>query len=196
MNLTGQKIITHSGSALYFPHFISESKAADYFKRLQNEIPWEQEVVKMFGKTHRLSRKTAWFADGNASYRYAGTLKKPAPWNEALLKLKEKTEGLLNQKFNSCLLNYYPDGDSGMGWHSDDEKEIDQEASIASLSFGAGRKFSFKHKKSSEKHHIKLASGSLLEMKPQTQLHWLHAMPKTRKIHSPRINLTLRKIIQ
>jgi alkylated DNA repair dioxygenase AlkB len=41
------------------------------------------------------------------------------------------------QKFNSCLLNLYHDGNEGMGWHSDDEKSIEDNSSIASVSFGA-----------------------------------------------------------
>lgn len=193
MNSNEQKIVTHSGEVVYHPNFIAAEKAADYFKNLRNDIPWENEVVKMFGKTHRLTRKTAWFADSGATYHYAGTTKKPLKWTETLKALKEKTEYFLDQNFNSCLLNYYPDGNSGMGWHSDNEKEIDQTVSIASLNFGAARKFSFKHKTTKEKHAVHLASGSLLEMKKLTQKHWLHALPKTKKTDEPRINLTFRK---
>ena len=47
-------------------------------------------------------------------------------------------------QFNSVLLNEYPNGKVGMGWHSDDEKK--NRSIIASLSFGANRDFIFKHK--------------------------------------------------
>lgn len=189
-----QQITTHSGKTLYYPNFLGEKEAGDYFLRLQHEINWEREVVKMFGKTHVLSRKTAWFADEGASYRYGGTVKKAQAWNSLMRKLKRATENFLNQAFNSCLLNYYPDGSSGMSWHSDNEPEIDPTTSIASLSFGAERKFSLKHKKIKEKQAVFLKPGSLLEMKPGTQQHWLHAMPKSKKIDSPRVNLTFRKL--
>lgn len=184
----------NEGGVLYCPNFLTKTEAAQYFEQLENEIFWETEVVKMFGKTHHLTRETAWFADDGATYSYAGSLKKARPWNAVMLDLKQKTECFVGQEFNSCLANFYPDGGSGMSWHSDDEPEIDQAASIASLSFGAERKFSLKHKRTKEKRHVQLISGSLLEMQANTQQYWLHSLPKTKKSNSPRINLTFRKL--
>jgi alkylated DNA repair dioxygenase AlkB len=103
-------------------------------------------------------------------------------------------EKYTNQKYNACLLNYYHDGMEGMGWHADNEKEIVPNSSIASLSLGANRKFSFKHKISKETISIVLENGSLLEMKGALQKHWLHALPKTTKVVTPRINLTFRQM--
>ena len=81
-----------------------------------------------------------------------------------------------------------------MAWHSDAEKELVVNGTIASISLGAERKFSFKHKTSKETRSIQLEHGSLLVMQGETQSHWLHSLPTTKKVNSPRINLTFRQI--
>jgi alkylated DNA repair dioxygenase AlkB len=138
-------------------------------------------------------RKTAWYGDSNYVYNYSNTEKKALPWTSELAKLKQVVEILLNIKFNSCLMNLYHDGNEGMGWHSDDEKSIEEDSTIASVSFGAERKFSFKHKQSKKIISILLEHGSLLLMKEGTQKNWLHSLPKSTKITLPRINLTFRR---
>ncbi|WP_373779548.1 alpha-ketoglutarate-dependent dioxygenase AlkB, partial [Neisseria dentiae] len=98
--------------------------------------------------------------------------------------------------FNSCLLNLYSDGLEGMAWHSDDEKELGRNTVIASVSFGATRKFAFKHKRTGEKRELMLSHGQLIVMRGETQSHWLHAVMKSAKIREPRVNLTFRTILQ
>jgi alkylated DNA repair dioxygenase AlkB len=83
-----------------------------------------------------------------------------------------------------------------MAWHSDNEKQLKRNGAIASVSLGAERQFSFKHKKSKETHGSILQHGSLLVMKGVTQAHWLHRLPSTKKTHCPRVNLTFRTIIE
>ena len=82
-----------------------------------------------------------------------------------------------------------------MGWHSDDEKALGKDTAIGSLSLGAQRKFSFRHKKK-DGHpvSIRLENGSLLVMRGATQTFWQHSVPKTAKLTAPRINLTFRTI--
>jgi alkylated DNA repair dioxygenase AlkB len=140
-------------------------------------------------------RKTAWYGDSDYVYIYSNTEKKALPWTVELTKLKQVVENLSNTKFNSCLLNLYHDGNVGMGWHSDDEKSIEKHSTIASVSFGAERKFSFKHKQSNKIISILLQHGSLLLMKGQTQKNWLHSLPKSKNITLPRINLTFRRMV-
>jgi alkylated DNA repair dioxygenase AlkB len=111
------------------------------------------------------------------------------------LKLKDKIEEASGETYNSCLLNLYHNGEEGMGWHTDNEKELKKEGAIASISFGAPRKFCFKHKQTEEKVDLLLDHGSLLVMKGSTQSHWLHRLPPSKKINSLRINLTFRTII-
>ena len=108
--------------------------------------------------------------------------------------LKAKVEQKTGEKYNSCLLNLYHDGSEGMAWHSDGEKDLQRNGAIASLSFGALRKFAFKHKNTKEVVSLNLKAGSLLVMKGETQQHWLHRLPPTKKVQSPRINLTFRTI--
>src|SRR5690606_9689539 len=127
-------------------------------------------------------------------YSYSGILKIANLWTQDLLNLKQKIETISGETFNSCLLNLYHDGSEGMAWHSDGEKDLKKNGAIASLTFGAERKFSFKHKTSKEKIDIFLEDGSLLMMKDSTQTHWMHRLPPTKVSHGPRINLTFRSI--
>ena len=117
-------------------------------------------------------------------------------WTRELLQIKSKVEAITGEHFNSCLLNLYHTGKEGMAWHSDDEKTLQTNAAIASVTFGAERKFAFKHKQTHEKRALILEHGSLLVMKDNTQLNWLHRLPPTTKVSEPRINLTFRTIAQ
>lgn len=92
------------------------------------------------------------------------------------------------------MLNLYHNGDEGMTWHSDAEKVLKKNGAIGSLSFGAERKFAFKHKQTKETISLILEHGSLLIMKDITQTNWLHRLPPTKLISTPRINLTFRTI--
>jgi alkylated DNA repair dioxygenase AlkB len=126
---------------------------------------------------------------------YANTLKKAVTFIPELLVLKKIVEQKTGEKYNACLLNLYKNGSEGMGWHTDNEKMLEPQASIASLSFGAIRKFSLKHQQNKQIVSVVLENGSLLEMKDETQLFWKHSLPKTTKVKGPRINLTFRKMV-
>ena len=104
------------------------------------------------------------------------------------------SEEALGETYNSCLLNLYHHGEEGMAWHSDGEKDLKKDGAIGSLSFGAERKFSFKHKKTKQTVSLILEHGSLLVMKDNTQTHWLHRLPPTKLVRNARINLTFRTI--
>jgi alkylated DNA repair dioxygenase AlkB len=161
---------------------------------LMNGIPWRHDESVMFGKRIVTARKVAWFADGGISYSYSGTVKPAHEWMNLLLELKGLVEALTGAEYNSCLLNLYHHGGEGMGWHSDDENSIAADSSIASLSFGAERKFSFRHKVSKETVSTILRNGGLLDMRGDTQRHWQHQLPKTKKVSEPRVNLTFRRM--
>lgn len=148
----------------------------------------------MFGKLITTKRKVAWVGDAGCSYTYSGVKKFPQAWTPALLEIKQKVEALAQHTFNSCLLNLYHDGSEGMGWHSDDEKELEQAAPIASVSFGGERKFAFKHKFDRTSASLTLANGSVLLMQAPTQQYWQHSLTKTKRLVAPRINLTFRTI--
>jgi alkylated DNA repair dioxygenase AlkB len=170
-------------------------QANEYFDSLLQNIPWKNDEVSVFGKRIVTKRKTAWYGDSNYVYIYSNTIKQALPWTKELVNLKQIVENLSNTKFNSCLLNLYHDGNEGMGWHSDDEKSIEENSTIASVSFGAERKFCFKHKQNKKIISVLLEHGSLLLMKEVTQKNWLHSLPKSKKVTLPRINLTFRRMV-
>lgn len=187
-----KNLLPYDGTVNYYGIVIP--RAQEYLPQLLNEIDWQHDQAIIFGKLVTTKRKVAWYGDKAYSYKYSGIEKVASPWNSTLLQLKDEIEKISGETFNSCLLNLYHDGNEGMARHSDGEKDLKKNGAIASVSFGAERKFSFKHKDSKEKIDILLEDGSLLIMKDQTQTHWLHRLPPTKKIHTPRVNLTFRSI--
>ena len=196
MLLFNQNLLPYDGTVNYYGPIVSSQEAKQYFDQLINNIEWKNDEVFIFGKHIITQRKVAWYADAGLSYTYSKVTKAGLAWTNELLKLKALTEKLTGETFNSCLLNLYHHGEEGMGWHSDDEKELGKNMAIASLSFGADRKFSFKHKENKQTLSILLENGSLLLMKDETQQKWLHSLPKTKKITELRINLTFRTIMK
>lgn len=187
--------LPYNGTVNYYGRVLSIEQNHHFYKYLLNEIPWKNDEALIFGKHIVTKRKVAWFGDKEYSYIYSGTTRKSLLWTKELLELKKLIESQLNLKFNSCLLNLYPTGNEGMAWHSDDEKSLGKDTVIASLTFGAERYFAFKHKKTQEKVKLLLENGSLLVMKGVTQTYWLHRLPPTVNVKSPRINLTFRTVI-
>ena len=185
-------ILPKDGEVNYYGRIFNLEEAQYYYDQLVNHIEWQNDKAVMFGKVIVTKRKVAWYGDRAFTYTYSNTTKSALPWTPALVALKQKIEFKSGATFNSCLLNLYHSGEEGMAWHSDGEKELKKNGAIGSLSFGAERKFSFKHKKTKEKVSIVLERGSLLIMKGTTQTHWLHRLPPTKKVKSPRINLTFR----
>jgi alkylated DNA repair dioxygenase AlkB len=187
-------IINKDGTAVYYGCILNEQSLPTIYTELLNKIEWQQDQIIMFGKPITTKRKVAFYADNHIDYTYSSVKKKGLPWIPQLIQIKNLIESHTGAKYNACLLNLYHTGEEGMGWHSDDEKEIIVNSSIASLSIGAERKFAFKHKASKETVSIMLENGSLLEMKGAIQQNWWHSLPKTKKVGSPRINLTFRQM--
>ena len=194
MNKKSKNIINQDGIVLYYDHVLSDVEIKHIQNELFNNINWENERVVLFGKEIITKRKVAFYSDPSISYKYSSKTKIGLPWKDSLIKLKRIIESITKESYNACLLNLYHDGEESMGWHSDNEKEIVANSSIASLSIGASRKFSFKHKVTKETISIQLENGSLLEMKGAIQTNWLHALPKSKKIKELRINLTFRQM--
>ena len=192
---TNPNLLPADGEVNYYGQIMSIQKAQEYLQYLLSEIAWKNDEAIIYGKHIITKRKVAWYADGNYSYKYSNISREALPWTTELLELKKLTEEITGKSFNSCLLNLYHTGDEGMAWHSDDEKSLGKDTAIASLSFGAERKFAFKHKKTMEKVEVFLQHGSLLLMHGSTQTNWLHRLPPTKKVNSPRVNLTFRTII-
>jgi len=187
-----ENILPKDGVANYYGEVLCLKQADSYLSALLNKIEWKNDEAVMFGKRIKTKRKVAWYADKSFKYTYSNNTKLALPWIEEILELKEIVENKTGESFNSCLLNLYHNGAEGMAWHSDDEKELKKDGAIGSLSLGAVRKFSFKHKKSKDVVSLVLDHGSLLVMKNTTQSHWLHRLPPTKMVNKPRINLTFR----
>ena len=169
------------------------------FYNLMTELPWQEDIVTLFGKTHVTTRQIVWMGDSDIDYQYSGHTRQTIPWTDTMFHVKHHIEQKLldlgiDANFNSCLLNYYPSGEDGMGYHADDERELGEQPVIASLSLGATRKFVFKHKKTQDKVELYLESGQLIVMHGDTQSFWKHSITKTKKVTTGRISLTFRQI--
>jgi alkylated DNA repair dioxygenase AlkB len=182
------------GEVKYFGKVFTTKEADEYYNALLHEIEWRNDEANMFGRHIITKRKVAWYGDSNYHYTYSNATKLALPWTHKLFRLKEISELHTGAAYNSCLLNLYHDGSEGMAWHSDDEKMLAKDSSIASLTFGAERKFAFRHKTLDQKVELILEHGSLLEMAGATQKFWLHRLPPTKKVTRPRINLTFRRM--
>jgi alkylated DNA repair dioxygenase AlkB len=165
-------------------------------QRLLIEVPWRCEEVVMWGRRMPQPRLTAWYGDAGSRYAYSGIALDPLPWTPFLSDIKARIEAAVGSAFNSVLLNYYRDHRDSVGFHSDDEPELGTQPVIASLSLGEERTFVLKHKRSRavQPVHLRLASGSLLLMKGDTQRYWRHGVPKESRPCGPRVNLTFRMI--
>lgn len=187
-------VIQKDGRVTYYNGILATESANNYLHALLKKIAWKQDEVNIFGKQIITKRKVAWYADKPYQYTYSNSTKQALPWIDELLQLKKIVEKKSGESFNSCLLNLYEDGSQGMAWHSDAEKELKKNGAIGSLSLGAKRKFSFKHKISKQTVSLMLDHGSLLIMKDSIQTHWLHRLPPTKTVNRPRVNLTFRTI--
>ncbi|GBF39076.1 alpha-ketoglutarate-dependent dioxygenase AlkB family protein [Leptospira johnsonii] len=192
---TDRNLLPYEGIVQYFGPVLSRSSANDYLETLLKNIPWKNDEAIIFGKHIITKRMVAWYGDADYQYTYSNTTKKALSWTKELSELRDLAEKITGTKFNSCLLNLYNNGEEGMAWHSDDEKALGKNSTIASLSLGAERKFYFKHKSTKEQISLILEHGSLLVMKGETQERWLHSLPKTKSVKHPRINLTFRTML-
>lgn len=183
------------GDITYIPNAFSSAEANTFLKLLINEIEWTQPTLKIFGKSFKQPRLSAWYADNNIPYTYSRFTQYGLAWEENLLKIKEKTQNITRSIFNSALVNYYRDGQDSMGWHSDNEPELGESPILASVSFGEPRKFNLKHKSDkSLKESICLDHGSILLMSGNMQKNWLHQISKSKKKMGPRVNITFRRV--
>ena len=191
---------------------------ADLYHSLLTTLPWQSDIVTLFGKTHITNRQIVWMGDAGLSYRYSGHTHQASDWHPLVHHIRQLIENKIDAlaisdkrpDFNACLLNYYPSGQDGMGYHADDEKELGDEPLIATLSLGATRKMLFRpkhadnkkhqyqhseHKKTQDKVDLYLASGHLIVMACCTQHYWKHSIAKTTTVHAGRISLTFRSML-
>ena len=187
-------ILPYDGVTNYYGAVLDAAQSDFYYQQLLENINWKNDEAIIFGKKIITKRKVAWYGESAYTYTYSKVTKEAAIFTKELLALKAIVEKESGEIYNSCLLNLYHSGEEGMAYHSDGEKMLKKEGAIASVSLGAERKFSFKHKQNKQRIDIILENGSLLVMKEGTQTNWLHRLPPTKKVNLPRINLTFRTI--
>lgn len=189
-------VLLQDGEANYHG-VVLEDNAADFFlEHFLNAIEWRNDEAIVFDKKIITKRKVAWYGSRPFDYTYSKITRSALPWTSQLLELKQLIETITSETFNSCLLNLYHTGDEGMAWHSDNERQLKRHGAIASVSLGAQRNFAFKHKHTQQTHTTLLQHGSLLVMQGTTQDHWLHRLPPSKKVHTPRVNLTFRTVVE
>jgi alkylated DNA repair dioxygenase AlkB len=191
----GKNLIPFDGELYLINHFYQLPESDQLFAALKTGLAWQEETIVIFGKRVKVPRLMCWYGDADASYRYSGVNHQPRPWTTELQTVRKKVEQQCQCAFNSVLANLYRDGSDSMGWHADDEKELGPNPVIASLSLGNERLFKLHHKKRKEILDISLGHGDLLLMAGTLQHHWMHSVPKTKKLKTLRINLTFRKIL-
>ncbi len=168
---------------------------AGLFALLRAVTPWEQHRLHIYGRAVDSPRLSCWVGDPDAVYTYSRTRFEPRSWTPPLAELRRGLQELCAQPFNSVLCNLYRDGRDHMGWHSDDEPELGPAPVIASLSFGATRRFRLRHRRDKALGlELALTSGSLLLMAGATQRNYRHDLPRALRVHEPRINLTFRQV--
>ena len=177
------------------PGFLDSQEAWAIYRSLQEETPWKQDNVTVFGKTYAQPRLTALYDLHGKAYSYSGLTLYPHPFTPLLEELRSRVQIASSSEFSTCLLNLYRDGQDSNGWHADNEKSLGTHPVIASLSLGATRQFKLKHRDDKTlRATLALEHGSLLVMKGETQHRWLHQIPKTKREVGPRINLTFRRL--
>lgn len=189
-----KNFLPYDGIVNYYGKIFDMDLSDIFFDTLLKNIEWKNDEAIIYGKHIITKRKVAWYGEKPYEYKYSNITKTALLWTPELIEIKKVIETISGEHFNSCLLNLYHNGDEGMAWHSDGEKDLKKDGAIASISFGAERKFSFKHKETKETVSLLLEHGSLLVMAGTTQSHWQHRLPPTKRVLTPRINLTFRQI--
>lgn len=178
--------------------WLQPERAQALYDEMLASLQWRQPDIRIAGKQLRIPRLQAWHGDRSAHYTYSGQRFQPEPWTTALAYLRDQLQGERNARFNSVLVNFYRDGRDGVSWHSDNERELGDYPTIASVSLGATRKFSLRpvvrERGFGSSVSIELQAGDLLIMAGPTQKNWQHCIPKTKKPVGGRINLTYRYI--
>ena len=191
-----ESIPIEDGTLTIHYNWLSSTEAVSMFEVLQQQLAWEQSVIRVYGRQVAIPRLNAWYGDRGCQYSYSGYQLPLNPWHTQLQRLRQRLEGELGLQVNSALANLYRNGQDSVGWHSDDEPELGVDPTIASVSLGAQRDFHLKHRRNTSSSVVKLAlpAGSLLVMSGKIQRYWQHCLPKTKKVAESRINLTYRHI--
>lgn len=193
LNLQNFSLNIADGELYYLPSWLAQHEANELYEIFKDQLAWQQDQLRVFGKWHPIPRLQAWYGDSEAIYKFSGQRFAPRAWHPQLAILRQRLLRI-GISTNAVLANYYRNGQDKMGWHRDNERSLGVQPTIASVSLGTARTFQLKHKVSGERVDILLESGSLLIMAGDMQQHWLHALPMRKGVTSGRINLTYRLV--
>jgi len=200
----GQKIVKEGLDLDIELNFLTKSEANSLFDWCEKNLDYfsgDLAKVKVFGKWHNIPRKQVSFGEAGLSYKFSGNTVPARPWPARLAELRDRLNQLSNNHFNFVLVNRYKDGKDHMGYHRDDEVDLDTTAPIASVSLGQSRDFTMQHVDARRRRRdvptlkLALSHGSLLLMNPPTNTYWYHSLPTRKGCPGVRINLTFRTMI-
>ena len=189
------QLLPFDGTATLYNDFLDTQFAMRAFNQIRDESDWEQPEITIFGNTVLEPRLSTWHNELGEGYKYSGVMRRAQPFSEMLSEIRDRCAEITNTPFNSALVNFYRNGQDGVGWHSDNEACNGPEPTIASVSLGETRRFDLRHRETGETIKIQLRSGSLLVMAGKSQQCWVHQVAKTKRVQEPRINLTFRRVI-
>jgi alkylated DNA repair dioxygenase AlkB len=166
------------------PNYLSPTAATELYLQLRDRLNWDERIS---------ARKTACFG---LPYNYSGLIYESQTMHPLLQPLCIRLKETLGFEPNSCLINYYEDGRSKMGFHSDEIDNLEDGTQIIIISLGSERKLSFRSTADySQRCSYLLPHGSLLYMSQRTQEFWSHAI-KRANVTEGRISLTFRRIVR
>lgn len=184
----------NNGEYLYIPKFFTKIEGNEYLKSLLQEIEWKQESKTMYGKETIAPKLSARCGDINKTYSYDGETRTPQALNSSLLSIKERINTIIDDDFNSVLLNQFRNEADSTYWHTDAANELGENATNVYVNLGATRKFQFRHRDKKGSFDINLTHGSILITRGELQHFWVHQVAKSKKKVSECVNLTFRTI--
>jgi alkylated DNA repair dioxygenase AlkB len=180
---------------IYEPVFLGSESASNLQAKLRAELNWRQQPIRLFGRQVMQPRLIDFHGNQGTRYRYSGIVLEASGWPQPLGGLRDRLADEYGVRFNSVLCNLYRGGDDSMGWHSDAERELGRDPTVASVSLGSTRRFLIRPRGGGRSIEFRPQNGSLLLMGGDLQHHWQHQVPKTARAVGERINLTFRQVV-
>lgn len=143
--------MVHISGITFIEHFLD--RPATLFDNLRNTVAWDERMA---------ARKTASYGK---AYNYSQISYPYQAFTPALVGLVKQIDAVIGFEPNNCLINYYLDGKSRMGFHSDQTDILEEGTGVVIISVGENRTLRFRNieDKTITKDFV-LPSGSLIYM--------------------------------
>lgn len=182
----------------YFENFL-QNKDRYNLKNLKEKIKLNHDIIRVPQKGKMVKvveqRGTCWLADDDLTFEYSGKSMIPQKIPSLFLEIKQLVEDFVGLKFDGILVNYYPDGKSSMGYHTDPiEDKWDNKFIV--ISFGDTRNFIFREKNNKDnKTTYEFKDGDLIYMFGDCQDRFEHSVRKNKNSGEERLSLVFKKRI-